>query len=104
MFLDCNRNRAVALQIGTTALVPEIADAVSVPMIAAGGIADGRGIAAFALGASGAQIGTGFLGRHVGAASRRRATCGMHEAEFTGVDHGVRERSEYINNPAIEIH
>src|SRR5262249_43741489 len=39
-----------------------IADAVTVPVIAAGGIADGRGIAAaFALGASGVQIGTGFL-------------------------------------------
>jgi len=50
------RNRAVALQIGTMALVPQIADAVSVPVIAAGGIA-----AAFALGASGVQIGTGFL-------------------------------------------
>ncbi len=62
MFLDCNRNRAVALQIRTMALVPQIADTVSVPVIAAGGIADGRGIAAaFALGASGAQIGTGFL-------------------------------------------
>jgi hypothetical protein len=58
------------------ALVPEIADAISVPVTAAGRIADGRGIALFALGASGAQIGTGFLGRRVGAASRRRATCG----------------------------
>jgi nitronate monooxygenase len=48
--------------IGTMALVPMVADAVSVPVIAAGGIADGRGIAAaFALGASGAQIGTAFL-------------------------------------------
>jgi nitronate monooxygenase len=45
------------------ALVPQIADAVRVPVIAAGGIADGRGIAAaFALGASGVQIGTAFLG------------------------------------------
>jgi nitronate monooxygenase len=61
-FLDSNRNRAVAWQIGTLALVPQIADAVSVPVIAAGGIADGRAIAAaFALGASGVQIGTGFL-------------------------------------------
>lgn len=49
-------------QIGTFALVPQIADAVSVPVIAAGGIADARGIAAaFALGASGVQIGTAFL-------------------------------------------
>jgi nitronate monooxygenase len=49
--------------IGTMALVPQIVDAVRVPVLAAGGIADGRGIAAaFALGASGAQIGTAFLG------------------------------------------
>lgn len=48
--------------IGTFALVPQVVDAVAVPVIAAGGIADGRGIAAaFALGASGAQIGTAFL-------------------------------------------
>ena len=49
--------------IGTMALVPQVVDAVHVPVIAAGGIADGRGIAAaFALGASGVQIGTAFLG------------------------------------------
>jgi len=52
----------VAAQIGTFALVPQIVDAVNVPVIAAGGIADGRGIAAaFALGASGVQIGTAYL-------------------------------------------
>ena len=49
--------------VGNMALVPQIVDAVRVPVIAAGGIADGRGIAAaFALGASGVQIGTAFLG------------------------------------------
>ncbi len=49
--------------VGTMALVPQIVDAVHVPVIAAGGIADGRGVAAaFALGASGVQIGTAFLG------------------------------------------
>lgn len=46
----------------TMCLVPQVADAVSVPVIAAGGIADGRGIAAaFMLGAEGVQVGTRFL-------------------------------------------
>ena len=49
-------------QVGTFALVPQIADAVKVPVIAAGGIADARGIvAALALGASAVQIGTAYL-------------------------------------------
>ena len=48
--------------VGTMSLVPQIADAVHVPVVAAGGIADGRGIAAaLALGAEGVQIGTAFL-------------------------------------------
>ncbi|MBR0962332.1 NAD(P)H-dependent flavin oxidoreductase [Bradyrhizobium japonicum] len=52
----------IAEQPGTFALVPQVADAVKVPVIAAGGIADGRGIAAaFALGASGVQIGSAYL-------------------------------------------
>ena len=46
----------------TMCLVPQVVDAVSIPVIAAGGIADGRGIAAsFMLGAVGVQIGTRFL-------------------------------------------
>ncbi len=52
----------VSTQMGTLSLVPQIVDAVDVPVIAAGGIADGRGVAAaFALGASGVQIGTAYL-------------------------------------------
>lgn len=52
----------IAAQIGTFALTPLIADAVKVPLIAAGGIADARGAAAaFRLGASAVQIGTAYL-------------------------------------------
>ncbi|HUF21621.1 MAG TPA: nitronate monooxygenase [Burkholderiales bacterium] len=51
-----------ASQVGTFALVPQVVDAVKVPVIAAGGIADGRGIAAaMALGASAVQLGTAYL-------------------------------------------
>ena len=52
----------ISTQAGTMALVPQIVDAVSVPVIAAGGIADARGIAAaFALGAAAVQLGTAYL-------------------------------------------
>jgi nitronate monooxygenase len=52
----------ISTQVGTMALVPQIADAVKVPVIAAGGIADARGIvAALALGASAVQLGTAYL-------------------------------------------
>lgn len=56
------RSTDIATQIGTFSLVPQIVDAVRVPVIAAGGIGDGRGIAAaFKLGAAGVQIGTAYL-------------------------------------------
>jgi nitronate monooxygenase len=52
----------IAEQPGTFALVPQVVDAVKVPVIASGGIADGRGIAAaFALGAAAVQIGSAYL-------------------------------------------
>jgi nitronate monooxygenase len=52
----------ITTQAGTFALVPQIVDAVGVPVIAAGAIADARGIAAaFALGAAGVQIGSAYL-------------------------------------------
>lgn len=59
-------------ELTTMALTPAVCDAVSIPVIAAGGVADGRGlVAAFALGAEAAQIGTRFLTAH---------ECGIHEA------------------------
>lgn len=52
----------LATQVGTFALVPQVVDAVAVPVIAAGGVTDARGIvAAFALGAAAVQIGTAYL-------------------------------------------
>jgi nitronate monooxygenase len=56
--------------MGTLALVPQVVDEVKVPVIAAGGIADGRGVAAaLALGAQAAQLGTAFLACEESAAS-----------------------------------
>ncbi|MEG0457437.1 MAG: nitronate monooxygenase, partial [Oscillospiraceae bacterium] len=52
-------------ELSTMALVPIICDAVTIPVIAAGGIVDGRGLAAsFMLGAQGIQVGTRFLVAH----------------------------------------
>ncbi|MCM3695692.1 NAD(P)H-dependent flavin oxidoreductase [Microbacterium oleivorans] len=62
--------RAEESLVGTFALVPQVVDAVGVPVLAAGGVADRRGVAAaFALGASGVQVGSAFLRTRQSAAS-----------------------------------
>jgi len=64
------RASAEAASVGTMALVPQIVDAVRVPVVAAGGIADGRGlVAALALGASGILLGTRFVATRESAAA-----------------------------------
>jgi len=70
--------------IGTLALVPQVVDAVRVPVIAAGGIMDGRGVfAALSLGAQAAQLGTRFLlARESGAfPAYRRRLCEAQETD-----------------------
>ncbi|WP_226531320.1 NAD(P)H-dependent flavin oxidoreductase [Microbacterium paraoxydans] len=71
--------------VGTFALVPQVVDAVDVPVIAAGGIADRRGVAAaFALGATGVQVGTAFLATAESAATTaHRAAIRATAAEET---------------------
>ena len=95
--------------VGTLALVPQVVDAVEVPVVAAGGISDGRGlVAALALGAVGAQMGTRFLlARESGAhpAYRRRLLAATEEDTvvtrvFTGRPaRGLRNRfvEEYLS-------
>ncbi|HYD79018.1 MAG TPA: nitronate monooxygenase [Paucimonas sp.] len=72
---------------GTVALVPQVVDAVRIPVIAAGGIADARGIAAaLALGAKGVQIGTAFLAcAESNAGETHRRMLFSREAHYTGL-------------------
>jgi nitronate monooxygenase len=82
--------------VGTMALVPQIADAVRLPVIGAGGIADGRGLAAaFALGASGVQLGTAFLGCPEATVSP------LHRAQLRrAVDDGTELTRAFTGRPA----
>jgi len=99
---------------GTFSLVPQVADAVSVPVVAAGGITDARGIvAAFALGAEGVQIGTAFLAcEESGASALHRNAILSGNARRTGLTRGFTGRLargihnqllEELNRPGVEI-
>jgi nitronate monooxygenase len=79
---------------GTMALVPQVVDAVSVPVVAAGGIGDARGIvAAFALGAEGVQLGTAFLAcEESGANLHHRNALLSGEAAHTALTRGFTGR------------
>jgi nitronate monooxygenase len=99
---------------GTFSLVPRITDTVNVPVIAAGGIADARGlVAALALGAEAVQMGTAFLAceesgaslLHRQALQEKRAGHSALTKGFTGrLARGIRNRLlEELNQPGIEI-
>jgi nitronate monooxygenase len=79
---------------GTMALVPQIVDAVRLPVVAAGGIGDARGIvAAFALGAEGVQIGTAFLAcEESGASALHREALLSGQAMQTALTRGFTGR------------
>lgn len=86
----------------TMALVPQVVDAVSIPVIAAGGIADGRGMAAaFMLGAEAVQIGTRFVVASESIAhenyKQKIITAKDIDSEVTGMSHGHPVRQ--IRNP-----
>lgn len=100
--------------IGTISLVPQVADAVKIPVIAAGGIADARGItAALALGAEGVQMGTAFLAcEESGAHPLHREELLGGRAGHTALTRGFtgrlargihNELLEMLNGPDIEI-
>jgi nitronate monooxygenase len=99
---------------GTFSLVPQVADAVSVPVVAAGGIGDARGvIAAFALGAEGVQIGTAFLVcEESGASALHRDAILSGKGRRTALTRGFTGRLargihnqllEELNRPGVEI-
>jgi len=99
---------------GTFSLVPQVVDVVSAPVVAAGGIADSRGIvAAFALGAEGVQIGTAFLACEESGASpsHRQALLSGKGGQtaltrgFTGrLARGIKNRLlDTMNAPGVEI-
>lgn len=92
VFLDLDNDA----QVGLFALLPQVVDAVDVPVIATGGIADGRGIAAaFALGASGVQIGTAFI-----TSAETRSQSRHQNAAKDGHDSSTRISASVSGRPA----
>lgn len=88
-------DQAESRLVGLIALLPQIADAVSVPVVAAGGIGDARGVAAaLMLGASAVEIGTGFLRSHESAIPSAYAQrLGVTEAHQTVVTRAFTGRA-----------
>jgi nitronate monooxygenase len=90
---------------GTFSLVPQVVDAVSAPVVAAGGIADARGmVAAFALGAEGVQIGSAFLAcEESGASLHHRKALLSGNTLRTGLTRGFTGRlARGIHNQLLE--
>jgi nitronate monooxygenase len=85
--------------IGTFALVPQVVDAVRVPVVASGGVMDGRGLAAaLALGAAGVQMGTAFL-----TCEEAGVPAAYQEAILTAREDGTRVTRAFSGRPARGI-
>lgn len=94
MFLS----RDLSTQIGTFSLVPQVVRAVRVPVVAAGGIADARGVAAaLALGASAVQVGTAFL------LCPEAQTSAVHRAALAGHGRTTALTNVFTGRPARAI-
>lgn len=92
MFLSAD----VDAQVGTFALVPQVCDAVDLPVIAAGGVADGRGVAAaLMLGACAVQVGTAFL-----ASDEALVSAAHRRALLSAADDGTRLTNVFTGRPA----
>ncbi len=86
-------------EIGTMALVPQVVDAVRIPVLAAGGIVDGRGlVASLALGAQGAVFGTRFV-----ASNESQAAPGYRQAIVEAHDDDTMRTRSYTGKPARTI-
>ena len=95
----------VSTQPGLFALLPQVVDAVAVPVIAAGGIADGRGVAAaLMLGASAVQVGTAFLGCHEAnlADTHRAALADVADTSTLVTDVISGRPARFIRNQIVE--
>jgi nitronate monooxygenase len=100
-------DRTRAFGIGTLALVPQVVDAVRAPVVAAGGIADGRGLAAaLVLGAQGAQVGTRFVVTREGSAAdfRKKAVLEAESEDTVLTDVVSGLWSRYVRNAYIEAY
>jgi nitronate monooxygenase len=87
--------------LGTFVLVPQVVDAVSVPVLASGGIMDGRGIAAaLTLGAAGVQLGTAFLGTDEAGTSPAHRQALAAETTITRVLTGRHARA--VRTPLVD--
>lgn len=91
--------------IGTLVLVPRVADTVRIPVLASGGIADGRGlVAALALGAEGIELGTRFIAVQecIAHPAYKEALVRASETDTTLIERSIGRPARVLNGPLVE--